>query len=236
MALKNNQGWIATYFVIFLVLITTLISIGFSFQLQLNQEMKTDQTCRLELNSVLNTTRDHIQTVFQLNPLSETLYQMQMALKPFLWNPKVAALYAKILATRRNMDLVQKALIKGFDLELTLKSFQVYLALKKDLESSKKSYEKYHHYQYLIFPVSVFKMAIKKSRQDLFPPYQVEKPFQKKQELKIPITINSNAKSKQFANQSYYENKNCHGSLQEDLQKKMQIIYYNKSSQPNSTW
>jgi hypothetical protein len=236
MALKNNQGWIATYFVIFLVLITTLISVGFSFQLQLNQEMKNDQTCRHELNSILNTTRDHIHTVFELNPLAETLYQMQMALKPFIWNPKIAALYAKILAARRNMDLIQKTLIKGLDLDLTFKSFQTYLALKKDLENSKKSYEHFHQYHYMILPVSSFKMAIKKSRADLFPPYQIENAFEKKQELKIPITIYSNSKSKQFVNQSYSETKNCHGSLQANPQKTMKLVYYNKSNHPNSTW
>lgn len=237
MALKNNHGWVATQFIFLLILILTLISVGFSFQLQLHQEMKGDQVCRNELQSTLNTTRDYIETVFQLNPLADLLYQTQLSLKPFIWIPKIAALYSRIQALRRNMNAIQNALINGLNSSLTLKSLQLYLKLKNDLEDSKKTYRFYHHFQYLIFPMGTFKMAIQKKRQDIFPSYNLENQFEKKQEIKIPITIYSTAKSSDFVNQSYNETKSCHGSLRQDsASKSLQITYYKKSNNLRSTW
>lgn len=237
MALKNNRGWIATYFIFLLLLIITLISMGFSFQLQLNQEMKSDSLCRNELKSILISTRDDIATVFQLNPLADTLYSLQQKLKPFIWIPKIAALYSRVQALRTNLNTLQETMIRTLNKDLLIKSFQLYSKLQSDLENSKKTYQEYHHFQYLIQPASNFKMAIQKKRQDIFPSYKLEMPFEKKQEMKIPISIRSQAKSKQFVNQSYTESKFCHGSLKEDdIDKSLKIIYYKKSSSANFLW
>lgn len=236
MAIKNQRGWIATQFTIFLFLLVTLLASVFAFQLQLRQEMKNDKICRYEIQDLMNSTRNSLNLVLSFNSVADFLHDFQIALKPLLWIPHMAALYAKIQNLRRALDKSQKALIKFLNLRLQQQSLNLYFKLKKDLTENQKTFQVYQNYHFSILPTKFYKMAIRKTRDDWFPSYKLQESFTDKQALKIPIFIQSKAYSQNLISHSYNENKACHASLKASQDMEFKIIYFSKSRFPLSLW
>lgn len=226
----NNKGWVATKFCLFIILLVSILSATLGFHLLLNQEIKTDTLCREQLNHVMHQTRSSIKQIQHFNPLAENLYQLQESLKPFIWIPKVAALYNKILTLRKKMDLLQNLVIKALNLKLKLDAYKLYFALQKSYKEIKSSYHYYYYVNYFVIPPASFQMAIKKKQNILFPSYILDTNFSKAQELKISIKVNLQSTSKNFISESFSQNKYCHGSLKEVSDQKLEIIYLKKSN------
>lgn len=236
MAIKNQNGWIATQFTLFLFLLVTLLAVVFAFQLQLHQEMKNDKVCRYEMQDLMSTTKSSLKIVLSFNPIADSLYNIQRVLKPLIWIPHIGALYSKIQTLRRMLDKAQSALITLLNLRLQQKSLSLYFKLKNDLNENQKSFQVYQNYHFRILPTKVYKMAIEKTRNDLFPSYKLQKPFTEKQALKIPIQIQAKAYSQNLIDHSYNESKNCHASLSASKDLKFKTVYFSKSPFPLSLW
>lgn len=230
MVITNQQGWVAIKFTILLLLLTACISYTLTFQLQLNQEMSTDKICRTEQQKIMSQARDGIKFIFAMNPMAESLYNLQKALEPFTWNPKVAALYAKILALRKKFESIQTIAINAINLSLKIQALHLYSKLSKNFSNLTSSYREYYNLHTYMLPPKNLKLAIIKKQLIIFPPYKIESNFSKKQELKIDMFSLNKSESKSFIETSYSQSKACSASLKEKGSNQFEIIYNKKAN------
>ncbi len=231
----NRQGWVLLKFMILLGLLVALISYSLSFQLLLNHEMVIDKICRTEQQKIMSLAKESIETTLNFNSLSESLYTLQESLAPFIWIPKIAIIYKNLLSLRRNLEKIQMSFITAQNLVLKKNAFLLYSNLKKGFMKLKESYRLQSDLHSQTLPFLNFKLAIKKKKNIIFPPYELVKDFTSEQKLKFIIISLSKNKLGSILFTDYKQNKYCWASLTPTPENKLEILYFKKSMFTN-TW
>lgn len=232
---RNRQGWVLLKFMILIGLLVALISYSLSFQLLLNHEMVIDKICRTEQQKIMSLAKENIETILNFNSLAESLYAFQESLKPFIWIPKIAIIYKNLLSLRKNLEKIQLSFITIQNLVLKKNAFLLYSNLKWGLQKLKESYRFQSELHSQALPFLNFKMAIKKKKEIIFPPYELVKDFTSEQKLKFAIISLSKKKLGSILFTDYKQNKYCWASLTAAPEKKLEILYFKKSMFTN-TW
>lgn len=199
-------------------------------QITLNQEMISNQTCRIEQRKIMSTAKEGISLIFSFNELAESLYITTMTLKPFIAVPKIKIIYDQIQQIRKKMAEVQKSVINIYSVNLNLQAISLFRKLNQDYK--KTDSKDYLETNSIMVPEMKMHLAIKKSRAYLFPPYTTQKHFEDKQRLRIKMFISrkSNSFLKLFLKSKLSQVKYCSATLTVSNKNQMQILYDDKDN------